>query len=169
MVSEAVAAFKGEGTKDTGDVRVEIAVDAHIPENYISGERLRLETYGRIAAIANDQEEHELAEELIDRYGPVPNEVDLLLEVARLRRKLRGRGIRELITQGNYLRIAPIQLKESQAMRLQRLYPGSVIKPAVRQVLVPLSRPGRLAEPVPEGRDLLQWIDRLLDGALKVG
>ncbi len=169
MVSEAVAAFRGETSEDTADVRVEIAVDAHIPEDYISGERLRLETYGRIAATTSDGEEADLREELTDRYGPIPAQVDLLLEVARLRRKLRARGIREVITQGNYLRIAPIQLKESQAMRLQRLYPGSVIKPAVRQVLVPLSRPGRLAQPVPSDRDLLQWIQRLLDGALATG
>ncbi len=169
MVSEAVAAFRGEKSEDTADVRVEIAVDAHIPEDYISGERLRLETYGRIAATQSDGEEADLREELTDRYGPIPPQVDLLLEVARLRRKLRARGIREVITQGNYLRIAPVQLKESQAMRLQRLYPGSVIKPAVRQVLVPLSRPGRLAEPVPSDRDLLSWIQRLLDGALAVG
>lgn len=166
MVSEAVAAFKGESVQDTADVRVELAVDAHLPDSYVAGERLRLETYGRIAATDSAKAEAELREELADRYGPIPREVDLLLSVARLREKLRARGITELITQGNYLRIGPIQLLESQAMRLQRLYPGSVIKPAVRQILVPLSRPGRIASEPPVDEELLEWVDRLLDGAL---
>ncbi len=166
MVSEAVAAFRGEDISDTADVRVELAVDAHLPEEYVPGERLRIETYGRISEVSNEQSEQELRAELIDRYGPVPRKVSLMLQIARLREKLRRRGVRELVTQGNYLRIAPIQLKESQAMRLQRLYPGSVIKPAVRQVLIPLSRPGRLAQTPPADEELLAWVDRLLDGAL---
>ena len=166
MVSEAVAAFKGEAVEDTADVRVEIPVDAHIPEDYVPGERLRIEIYGRIADVTDAESERELRAELVDRYGPLPREVELLLQIARLREKLRRRGIRELLTQGNYLRIGPIQLRESQAMRLQRLYPGSVIKPAVRQVLVPLTRPGRTGAPAPTDEELLQWVDRLLDGAL---
>lgn len=169
MVSEAVAAFRGDNVQDTADVRVELAVDAHLPEDYVSGERLRLETYGRIAAVTNPEQERELRDELVDRYGPVPDQVDLLLDVARLREKLRKRGITELITQGNYVRIAPIQLRESQAMKLQRLYPGSVIKPAVRQVLVPLTRPGRMAQEPPTDRELLAWVNELLDGALALG
>lgn len=168
MVSEAVAAFRGDTVQDKMDVRVELAVDAHLPEEYVSGERLRLETYGRIAAVTSPQQEAELRSELADRFGPIPDDVDLLLQLARLREKLRARGIEELITQGNYVRIAPIQLKESQAMRLQRLYPGSVIKPAVRQILVPLSRSRRMDEEAPTDRALLKWVNELLDGALSL-
>ena len=112
------------------------------------------------------ESERQLRAELVDRYGPIPREVELLLQIARLREKLRRKGIRELLTQGNYLRIGPVQLRESQAMRLQRLYPGAVIKPAVRQILVPLSRPGRMGTAAPTDEELLSWIDRLLDGAL---
>lgn len=166
MVSEAVTAFRGEQVQETADVRVELAVDAHLPEDYVSGERLRLETYGRIAAVTTPDQERELRAELADRFGPVPDEVDLLMDLARLREKLRRRGISELITQGNYLRIGPVQLRESQAMKLQRLYPGSVIKPAVRQVLVPMTRPRRMGEEAPTDRALLKWVDDLLTGAL---
>ncbi|MFZ1382988.1 MAG: transcription-repair coupling factor [Scrofimicrobium sp.] len=168
MVSEAVAAFRGDKVQDKVDVRVELAVDAHLPEDYVSGERLRLETYGRIAAVTSPEQEAELRSELSDRFGPIPDEVDLLLELARLRERLRESGIEELITQGNYVRIAPIQLKESQAMRLQRLFPGAVVKPAVRQVLVPLSRSRRMGEQAPTDRALLKWVNDLLDGALSL-
>ena len=59
-------------------------------------------------------------------------------------------GIDELATQGKYLRIHPIELKESQAMRPKRLYPGCVVKAAVRQLLVPLPLTARIGG-VPDG------------------
>ena len=162
MVSEAVAAFKGEKVEDTTDVRVELAVDAHLPEEYVPGERLRLETYGRIAAVTNDVSEAELREELTDRFGPIPREVDLMIAVARLREKLRQAGITEALTQGRYLRLGPVQLPESKALRLQRLYPGTTIKPAVRQILVPISRPSMASESSPADEELLEWVENLL-------
>lgn len=162
MVSEAVAAFKGETIEDTADVRVELAVDAHLPETYVPGERLRLETYARIAAVNSDATEAELREELSDRFGPIPREVDLMIAVARLRERLRGLGITEVITQGRFLRIGPLSLPESKALRVQRLYPGTVIKPAVRQILVPISKPSMAAEESPTDEDLLEWVDALL-------
>ncbi|WP_099331697.1 transcription-repair coupling factor [Actinomyces minihominis] len=162
MVSEAVAAFKGEAVEDNSDVRVELAVDAHLPEDYVPGERLRLETYGRIAAINSDATEKELREELTDRFGPIPREVDLMIAVARLREKLRQVGITEAITQGRYLRLGPVQLPESKALRLQRLYPGTTIKPAVRQVLVPISKPSMSSEETPTDETLIEWVEGLI-------
>lgn len=162
MVSEAVSALKGDRVEDTADVRVELAVDAHLPEEYVPGERLRLETYGRIAATTTDESEAELREELTDRYGPVPREVDLMIAVARLRERLRSMGIGEAITQGRFLRLGPIQLPESKALRLQRLYPGTVIKAAVRQILVPISRPSMSADSAPTDEALLEWVNQLL-------
>ncbi len=162
MVSEAVAAFKGEAVADNSDVRVELAVDAHLPETYVPGERLRLETYGRIAAITDDDSEVELREELVDRFGPIPREVELMIAIARLREKLRALGVTEMITQGRFLRIGPVQLPESRALRLQRLYPGTVIKPAVRQILVPLSRPRMSEDEALKDEALLDWVDKLM-------
>lgn len=162
MVSEAVSALKGDQVEDNTDVRVELAVDAHLPEGYVPGERLRLETYARIAAVTSEQSEAELREELTDRFGPIPREVDLMIAVARLRERLRNLGITEAITQGRFLRLGPIQLPESKALRLQRLYPGTVIKAAVRQVLIPISRPSMSEDSAPTDEALLEWVDHLL-------
>lgn len=162
MVGEAVAAFKGEDVAQSADVRVELAVDAHLPEEYVPGERLRLETYGRISALTGEHSEKDLRSELIDRFGPIPREVELMIAIAKLREYLRRVGITELITTGKYLRIAPVQLPESMALRLQRLYPGTVIKPAVRQVLVPLSKPGRLSAPALADEELIDWVEKLI-------
>ena len=166
MVADAVAAFKGQRKEEKKDLRLDITVDAHIPEDYISAERLRLEVYGKIAAVETSEQEKDLREELADRYGPIPQQVDLLFEIARLRSLLRRMGIDELATQGKYLRIHPIELKESQAMRLKRLYPGCVVKAAVRQLLVPLPMTARIGGVPLTDRALIDWIENLMTKVL---
>ncbi|MBO0836232.1 MAG: transcription-repair coupling factor, partial [Actinobacteria bacterium] len=49
MIGEAVRELRGEGPAERAEVRVELPVDAHIPHDYVTGERLRLEAYTRIA------------------------------------------------------------------------------------------------------------------------
>ena len=166
MVADAVAAFKGQREEEKKDLRLDVTVDAHIPESYISAERLRLEVYGKIAAVENSEQEKDLRDEITDRYGPIPPQVDLLFEIARLRALLRQIGIDEVATQGKYLRIHPIELKESQALRLKRLYPGCVVKAAVRQLLVPLPMTARVGGVPLTDHALIEWIENLLTKVL---
>ena len=162
MVSDAVAAYRGETPTEKTDVRMDLQVDAHIPEGYVRGERLRLEVYAKIAATTTPEQEKDVRDELVDRYGPIPPQVDLLFAVARLREIVRRAGIAEVATQGKYLRVSPVELRDSQVMRLKRLHPGTVIKAAVRQVLVPLPLTLRIGgAPLTDG-PLLEWVETLV-------
>ena len=162
MVSDAVAAYRGDAPAEKADVRMDLQVDAHIPEGYVRGERLRLEVYAKIAATTTPEQEKDVREELVDRYGPIPPQVDLLFAVARLRETVRRVGITEIVTQGKYLRVSPVELRDSQVMRLKRLHPGTVIKAAVRQVLVPLPLTSRVGgSPLTDG-PLLEWVETLV-------
>ena len=58
MIGEAVSELKGDGPAEKPEVRVELPVNAHIPHDYVPGERLRLEAYTRIAAIDSEQRRH---------------------------------------------------------------------------------------------------------------
>jgi len=155
LVGEAVAEFKGEKTEELAEVKVELPIDAHLPHDYVPGERLRLEAYRRIASASTDEEIAAVAEELRDRYGPPPTEVENLLAVASFRSYLRGFGVADVGAQGKFVRFAPLDLRESQTLRLQRLYPGSVVKSATHIVLVPA--------PAHRDRALLDWARELLD------
>lgn len=166
MVADAVAAYRGQGREEKSDLRLDIAVDAHIPEEYVPGERLRLEVYAKIAAITSSEQEADVREELIDRYGPLPREVELLFLISRLRRLLRSSGIEEIVTQGKYVRVGPVELRDSQVLRLKRLHPGSVIKAAVRQVLVPLPLTQRIGGTPLVDEALLQWVETLVTKVL---
>ena len=157
LVGEAVADFRGENVVPEAEMRVELPINAHVPHDYVPGERLRLDAYRRLAAAPNDAEVDAIREELVDRYGEPPTAVENLLEVARFRVHARAAGLTEVTAQGNYIRFGPVMLAESGVARLSRLYPRSIVKPGVRTILVPRPMTARVAgEPV---RDvaLLAW------------
>ena len=137
LVGEAVHEFKGEGEPDLGEVRIELPVDAHLPHEYIASERLRLEMYKRLAEVRADEDVDLLREEMVDRYGEPPIEVQSLLFVALFRARARRAGIKEVTIAGRNVRFAPVVLPDSRVVRLQRMYPKSIVKPQVETLLVP--------------------------------
>ncbi|MGH3492390.1 MAG: TRCF domain-containing protein, partial [Sciscionella sp.] len=176
LVGEAVEAFRahagagtGEAEEELLEVRVDLPVDAHIPHDYVPGERLRLEAYRKIAAAVDAAGLSAVREELTDRYGPPPPEVDNLFAVAAFRQTCRTHHVREVTVQGSTIRFAPLQLRDSQLVRLKRLHPRSLYKPTTRLISVP--RPtegaagGRMGAPMLRDQGLLRWCAELL-GAL---
>ncbi|WP_216381802.1 transcription-repair coupling factor [Arcanobacterium phocae] len=143
MVSEAVAQLTGQDKRteaeQQAEMRIELPVEAYVPEKWVSSERLRLEIYTKIAASVNQQQRDDVRVELIDRYGPIPAEVDRLFALAALRERARGYGIEEITVMGKNIRFAPVVLTDSRQARMRRLYPKGIAKAAIRTVLVPLA------------------------------
>jgi transcription-repair coupling factor (superfamily II helicase) len=184
MIGEAVRELRGDGPAERAEVRVELPVDAHIPHDYISGERLRLEAYTRIASINAAIDIPAVRDELTDRFGPVPPQVDNLLAVARLRTVARQAGLTDITLQGIKIRFSPVDLPESRQVRVQRLYPGTVLKSAVSTMLVPVPKavPGgnagsastragtgqtiSLGAPPLRDQELLAWCEELIGSVL---
>ena len=157
MVGEAVAAFRGETTAPEKEIRVELPLDAHVPHDYIPSERLRLEAYSKLSAVREVAEIEQVSAELVDRYGPLPEAVAMLMDVARFRIDARAAGIDEVQAQDKMLRFAHLEPADSVAMRMKRLYPGTLLKPAVRQVLVPRPMTARFGGTELRDHALLDW------------
>ena len=166
LVGEAVAEFKGESPEETRDVKVELPVDAHLPHDYIEGERLRLEAYRKLAAVTSEEELEAVRAELQDRYGEPPTPVGNLFEVARFRTLARRAGLGEVALAGNGVRFGPVELRESQQLRLQRLYPGSLVKSAVRTILVPKPTTARVGGRALRDVEVLHWCRDLVNAVL---
>ncbi|MBU5423327.1 transcription-repair coupling factor [Cellulomonas hominis] len=166
MVGEAVASYRGDQPEELPDVTVELPVDAHIPHDYIAHERLRLEAYRKLAAAADEAALTEISEELVDRYGPIPEAVANLFAVARFRLHARKASLSDVTAQGKFVRFAPVELPESAQLRLKRLYPGSVLKPALRTVLVPFPTTARIGGKPLHGEAVLAWARELIDAVL---
>jgi transcription-repair coupling factor (superfamily II helicase) len=157
LVGEALAEYRGEAGTELADVKVELPVDAHIPLDYVTGERLRLEAYKRIAAASDEAAIDEVVAELEDRYGKLPEPVRRLMDVARLRVLARSAGVAEVVLQGAYVRFGGVDLPESRRLRLLRLHPGTQVKPVTRTVLVPRPKPATMGAPPVVDAPLVAW------------
>ncbi|TLF74826.1 transcription-repair coupling factor [Nocardia cyriacigeorgica] len=146
LVGEAVEAYRAAAdgkpitTEETKEVRIDLPVDAHIPPDYITSDRLRLEAYRKLAAAHDDSTLAAVVEELVDRYGPLPVEVGRLVSVAKLRLLAREYGVTEIAVTGTTVKISPLNLPDSKQLRLKRIYPSATYKAASGVVGVPLPR-----------------------------
>ena len=161
LVSEAVEEVKTGGAAVVDEVvKVELPVDAHLPHDYVSEERLRLEAYRRLADARTNEDVTGVVEELADRYGSMPTPVETLVSIARLRVSLQAVGVTEVIATSSHVKFSPVELPESKVLRLNRLYPGSVIKPTTRTIVVPRPK-GQLIGSVSQTPDvdLVDWVN----------
>ncbi|MEV4740381.1 transcription-repair coupling factor [Streptomyces sp. NPDC049555] len=168
MVGEAVADYRasveggGEEAEAPLEVKIELPVDAHVPHDYAPGERLRLQAYRAIASANSEEDIKAVREELTDRYGKLPEPVENLLLVAGLRMLARACGVTDITLQGANVRFGPVELRESQELRLKRLYPRTVMKPATQQILVPRPATRPIGGKPLVGRELLAWTGEFL-------
>ncbi|MCB8954970.1 MAG: transcription-repair coupling factor [Nocardioides sp.] len=166
LVGEAVNEFRGDKEPELDEVRVELPVDAHLPHDYIPSERLRLEMYKRLAEVRSDDDVDLINEELLDRYGEPPVEVVSLLLVARFRARARQAGIGEVTIAGKNVRFAPVELPDSRVVRLNRLYPKSIVKAPVKTVLVPRPQTAVVGGRPISGIALLEWARQVIDSVI---
>ncbi|BBZ30068.1 transcription-repair-coupling factor [Mycolicibacterium madagascariense] len=150
LVGEAVEAYRAvvdgnpvAAVEEPKEVRIDLPVDAHLPPDYIGSDRLRLEGYRRLAAAQDDAAIAGVVEELIDRYGPLPEAAELLVAVARLRLLCKKYGVTEVgAPSASTIRITPLTLLDSQQMRLKRMYPSATYRATTSTITVPIPRAG---------------------------
>ena len=93
MLSEAVRQLKGEKVDRSDLPPVELPIDAYLPEDYIASEGHRLDLYRRISDVREHEALEEIAAEIRDRFGPLPEEAQNLIRLLRLRIMLAERGL----------------------------------------------------------------------------
>ena len=167
LVGEAVEAYRAladgkaiDGTvKGPKEIRVDLPVDAHIPEKYINAERLRLEIYRKLAQSESEVDLQLAVEEMEDRYGPIPEEVSRLLAVSRLRHLMRKAHLTDVAVQGTRIKVHPVDLADSQQVRLKRLFPGASYRAAAKAIQLSFPKAGKkVTDPLLRDVDLLQWV-----------
>jgi len=89
-------AFGRKRMEGSAEVSVSLGVDALIPDTYISDDAERFRFYQRMANASSDQDLQEIAAEMRDRFGPLPEEAQSLMHVARVREKGKRLGARSI-------------------------------------------------------------------------
>jgi transcription-repair coupling factor (superfamily II helicase) len=155
LLKEELARLGGEPIPVETEIRVELPVDAHLPDGYVTEADTRLDLYRRLAAVRDAAAVRALEAELVDRFGPMPPPARRLTALAALKVLLGRWGIEELlVVRGDRLRVQPVDLGEAAQVRLQRLHPGAEHRPASRLLTVPLPRP--------RPDDLVAWVSGML-------
>ncbi|MDE0232331.1 MAG: transcription-repair coupling factor [bacterium] len=144
LVAEAVEELEGRplsAESEAPAVRIDLAVDAHLPDHYVSDQGLRLEAYRRLASSSTQSEVDEVVAGWEDRYGPLPAGARALAGVAALRVECLRVGIGEVMGIRDEVRFSGVRLRDSQWVRAERLAPGAFYQPEMGFLFIPAPRP----------------------------
>ncbi|MDA2978929.1 MAG: transcription-repair coupling factor [Actinomycetota bacterium] len=130
LVADAVLELKGEAPNEPepDPVRIDLMIDALLPKEYVPGLEARLEAYRRLAAATTLESIEDVVSEWEDRFGEVPDSAEALLSVARLRSEALRIGVTEIVENRHEIRIAPVTMRASQEVRLERLVRGALLR-----------------------------------------
>ena len=164
MVTQAIAELSGEPVRTPAEIKLDLPVDAHLPDDYVAQEDLRIEAYRRLATVTSLSEVDDITAEWIDRFGAIPDPARALLAVARVRAECARIGITECTAtrnpdfDGPPLRavLAPVELSASAEMRLGRVFPGAVYKSTPAATSTPGMGGAQLQVPVRSGLELTE-------------
>jgi transcription-repair coupling factor (superfamily II helicase) len=148
MLDQAVAEAGAEEDGAEGEplpepVRLDVNVDAYVPADYVPYEQAKIEVHRRVAGALEVAEVERLREELLDRFGPLPEPVENLLSLQRARIKFGQAGARSVSFRGDRLAVVPIELDSVRAKRLRQELPDALYESGRSQVSVRVPKDGR--------------------------
>ena len=158
LLAEAVRQLKEADSSDStatppvrefSTVRVDIGIDARIPDSYIEDLAQRLSIYQRLARIRVESEIDDLDEEIRDRFGPMPTHVKLLMKMARMRSMAEQAGVELVVA------------KETRATLTLKEPTGGARVPLQKQLGTGVDV-GHMQIRVEIDRDDPEWIDELM-------
>jgi transcription-repair coupling factor (superfamily II helicase) len=121
MLALAVEEIKtGHPIEEPESTVIDVPIEAVIPESYIPAEEARLALYRKLAATKSYAGLRDVQEEMIDRFGPLPPEVALLIELARLRIRARDVGITSILEREGQVFIRPVTGSQLDQQALRR-------------------------------------------------
>ena len=100
LIEETMAEAQGKTDRSELATRVDLHVDAFLPNDYIADEKQRMEMYKRIANLSSADDRADIIDELVDRFGEPPRTVETLLDVSQLRVACNRVGISQVSCKG---------------------------------------------------------------------
>ena len=105
LLEEEVRKHKGDTTvtQERFETSIDLQVSAYVPDFYIKNQEQRMEIYKKIAAVRTMEDYYDIQEEMEDRFGDLPRNVQTLLEVVLLKAKANGMGIASITQKQNHV------------------------------------------------------------------
>ena len=96
LLDQVVKELKGEEIVEEIDVQIELDVTSYIPDEFIENSSQKIEIYQNIALCKNEDDIQNVTDEIIDRYGQMPDEIENLLDIARIKNMAREKFITKI-------------------------------------------------------------------------
>ena len=93
LLDQVVKEMKGIQVQEEIDVQIDLDVSSYIPDEFIEDSNQKIEIYQNIALCRNEEEIKDIVDSIIDRYGDMPEEIDKLIDIARIRNLCREKNI----------------------------------------------------------------------------
>jgi transcription-repair coupling factor (superfamily II helicase) len=100
LLADAVRRLRNEPVEPIPTAVLDLGFATYVPKNYVPIDRHRMDVYRKIAVARGDGDLEQIKSELADVYGPVPDEVVLLLNLAELRIRASAFGVKSIVTSG---------------------------------------------------------------------
>ena len=92
LLDEVIKNMQGIEVREEQDVQIDLSVSSYIPDSFIDNSSQKIEIYQNIALCRTEEDIQNVVDEVIDRYGKLPTELENLLEVARIKELAREVG-----------------------------------------------------------------------------
>jgi transcription-repair coupling factor (superfamily II helicase) len=157
LLEEAVAELEGRPATVQREVELRLGMDLQLPERYLPEASLRLSFYKRLAACDDDESLSALLDEMADRYGPAPSQVDDLARAQRVRMAARRAGVASVARRARKWRLRLDSAVKPPAKLVDALggWPGAQI-----------SQAGEITLPTPDGPDISELL-RFLEAVVQ--
>ncbi len=121
MLEQAVRELKGEDQVERPSVQLNLGISLRIDPSYIEEENQRLRIYKRIASAENETTIEDILAEIVDRYGPVPEPVQLLITAGRLRLLCEQVGVAQMDRKGQMVSVRFTEAANIEPEKLMQL------------------------------------------------
>lgn len=121
FLNDAIKRLKGEKVEETLNTTVDLNVDGYIRSKYIENEEQKIEVYKKISSISSIDDYRELVDELIDRFGDIPREVENLLDISYIRHMASENGIASITQKGEDI-LLEFDLKSSPTIGVELVH-----------------------------------------------
>ena len=93
--------MKGIKAEPEVDVQIDLNVTSYIPDKYISDSNQKIEIYQNIALCKNEQDIQNVIDEIIDRFGNMPEELENLIDIARIKYLAKTQNVSKIVSKKN--------------------------------------------------------------------
>ena len=158
ILAESVNELRGAPVEQESELRIDLPVKAFIPPGWLAQEALRLELYRRIGMARDHEGLAMIRDETADRFGALPDPVQVLFAIGSLRLTAQSLGVEEITTYRDQVRLKPVTLSEVVELGLSAVIKGATF-----------AEPTRTLNLVPErvfGADLVGWVESALRRAV---